>query len=284
MPIKRQRNTKLTKLHFLLIFWGITGLLYALKCVFPEIAGRQMEEMKEIISDPLHRHHHKAAAEVDSIAEASRNADRLLRCPRPETAFTDADGQPLRRAIDRTIPYSTAFNDLNDVQLATAQRLGLPPCANRQEAAQKVNNYVYIGASPYYDVDELTHSVPYLVPRAALLLEDIAAAYMDSLTLRGIPFHKFVVTSVTRTEEDVANLTRFNVNASHQSCHQYGTTFDIGYTKYHRVQDPDAPPAVETPAATLCAVLAEVLRDQHERGTCYVKYEVKKPCFHITCR
>ena len=35
---------------------------------------------------------------------------------------------------------------------------------------------------------------------------------------------------------------------------------------------------------TLKWVLAEVLRDMRESGRCYVKYEVKQGCFHITVR
>jgi hypothetical protein len=31
-------------------------------------------------------------------------------------------------------------------------------------------------------------------------------------------------------------------------------------------------------------VLAEVLRDAREAGHCYIKYEVKQGCFHITAR
>jgi prophage antirepressor-like protein len=31
-------------------------------------------------------------------------------------------------------------------------------------------------------------------------------------------------------------------------------------------------------------VLSEVLRDFREAGRCYVKYEVKQGCFHLTTR
>lgn len=33
---------------------------------------------------------------------------------------------------------------------------------------------------------------------------------------------------------------------------------------------------------TLKWVLSEVLRDFREQGRCYVKYEVKQGCFHMT--
>ena len=35
---------------------------------------------------------------------------------------------------------------------------------------------------------------------------------------------------------------------------------------------------------TLKWVLSEVLRDMREEGRCYIKYEVKQGCFHMTVR
>ena len=35
---------------------------------------------------------------------------------------------------------------------------------------------------------------------------------------------------------------------------------------------------------TLKMVLSEVLRDLKKNGRCYVKYELKQGCFHITTR
>ena len=40
----------------------------------------------------------------------------------------------------------------------------------------------------------------------------------------------------------------------------------------------------ETTRDKLKTVLAEVLRDLREAGRCYVRYEVKQGCFHVTAR
>ena len=40
---------------------------------------------------------------------------------------------------------------------------------------------VEIKTNDYYEVEELTHSIPYLVPEAANLLEDIGKNFQDSL-------------------------------------------------------------------------------------------------------
>ena len=99
-----------------------------------------------------------------------------------------------------------------------------------------------------------------------------------------MPFHQFVVTSVLRSQNDLDKLKEVNHNVSENSCHLYGTTFDIGYNRYKTVSDPDGKPLREVGNDTLKWVLSEVLRDLREEGRCYVKYEVKQGCFHVTVR
>lgn len=276
-----KKNSPFTKYHFLAVFWSVAGLLFALKCAFPEIAGKQLEEVRELIEQPLFHHH---VAKNDTIGLAREHVDSLFRCQRRPLRLVGKDGQPVKNKVLSVRSYKDAFPDINDVQLATAERLGLPECQDRHAADSLRDSYVYIGASPYFDLERMTYSVPYLVPRAAILLDEIGRSFLDSLASKGIPFHKMVVTSVLRTNDDIRRLRRRNGNASEQSCHRFGTTFDISYNIYHRVQDPDLPPQPETWGVTLKQVLAEVLEDQRELGTCYVKYEVKQSCFHITCR
>ena len=116
------------------------------------------------------------------------------------------------------------------------------------------------------------------MPRASVLLQDIGRLFFDSLQVKGLPLHRIVVSSVLRTEEDVARLRRSNHNATEQSCHLYGTTFDINYNIYSAVT------SRETPSDKLKFVLSEVLNDLRKQGRCYIKYEVRQPCFHITVR
>ena len=111
-----------------------------------------------------------------------------------------------------------------------------------------------------------------------MLLQDIGRTFMDSLQVKGLPLHRIVVTSVLRTEEDVTRLRRSNHNATEQSCHLYGTTFDINYNLYNAEKRKSAPDD------KLKFVLSEVLDDLRQQGRCYIKYEVRQPCFHITVR
>ena len=185
----------------------------------------------------------------------------------------------------RSVPsYAVAFPDTNAVQLVAAQQWGVTPVRNREDAESRKRELVYIAFNPYYHVDPLYSSIPYLVPRAAVLLQDIGQAFYDSLYVKGVPLHKLIVTSVLRSQEDVVKLRRRNGNATENSCHLYGTTFDICYNRYKTVEDPDGPARRQVRNDTLKWVLSEVLCDMREQGRCYIKYEVKQGCFHMTVR
>ena len=161
---------------------------------------------------------------------------------------------------------------------------GLKRVKNREDAEMRKSELVYVGANPYFHIDKLYSSIPYLVPRAAVLLQDIGKTFFDSLYVKGIALHRPIVTSVLRTEEDVTKLRRHNGNATENSCHLYGTTFDICYNRYETVEDPDGLGRRAVRNDSLKYVLCEVLRDMREQGRCYIKYEVKQGCFHMTVR
>ena len=180
--------------------------------------------------------------------------------------------------------YAEAFPDTNAVQLEAARRWGVSPVKNREDAEARKRELVYIGSNPYYHVDPLYSSIPYLVPRAAVLLQDIGRAFYDSLYIKGVPLHKLIVTSVLRSEDDVVKLRRRNGNATENSCHLYGTTFDICYNRYKTVEDPEGPGRRQVRNDTLKWVLSEVLRDMRQQDRCFIKYEVKQGCFHMTVR
>ena len=141
-----------------------------------------------------------------------------------------------------------------------------------------------MGSNPFFCVDRLHSSIPYLVPRAAVLLQDIGRNFFDSLQLKGVPLHKIIVTSVMRSKADVNKLRGHNGNATQNSCHLYGTTFDVCYNRYKTVEAPDGPRKRAVRNDTLKWILSEVLNDIRQSGRCYIKYEVKQGCFHITVR
>lgn len=174
--------------------------------------------------------------------------------------------------------YSSTFNDLNDKHLASAKHLGIAPISSVEEMNKARRPLKKISSCWKYQVDRLTHSVPYLVPEAYDLLEVIARNFKDSLDNKCLPSHSLIVTSVLRTHSTVKKLKKKNINASFNSAHVYGTTFDIAYARYRM----DG--SKTTTRDKLKTVLAEVLRDLRKQGKCYVRYEYKQGCFHVTAR
>lgn len=257
---------KLTKKTYLQGFILTVLLLAGVRLLFPSVASGMSETAVAEAADSL------PVSDVTTLP-----VSRATSLP-----VSDATFKPHR--ILSVPNFKTCFPDTNDLQLTAAERWGVTPVKNRADAEARKKELVYIAASPYYHVDPLRQSIPYLVPRAAVLLQDIGQAFFDSLYVKGMPLHRFIVTSVLRTEEDVARLRRFNGNATEKSCHLYGTTFDICYNRYKTVEDPNGPRRREVRNDSLKYVLSEVLRDMREQGRCYIKYEVKQGCYHMTVR
>lgn len=92
----------------------------------------------------------------------------------------------------------------------------------------------HITDNEFYVVDSLTHSIPYLVPRASALLDTIGSNFLDSLAAKGLNPNQVIITSVLRTENDVKRLRRRNGNASANSAHCFGATFDVSWKRFKR--------------------------------------------------
>lgn len=191
---------------------------------------------------------------------------------------------PVRSRI-YDVNFAREFNDMNDTQLRVAQAIGVPPVADRAAAEHLKTKLVKLEDTDTYVVDSLTHSIPYLIPSAKELLDLIGKNFQDSLAAKGLNPNKLIVTSVLRTEADVAKLRRRNLNASENSTHRYGTTFDLSYWNYVKIPEYLGRPYEDVPQSYLRATLSQVLKDIHDQpGTCYIKFERKQSCFHITVR
>ena len=177
--------------------------------------------------------------------------------------------------------FRKIFNDRNDLHISSAKKNGVPIVQSRAQAETLKDKLVKIETNNLYKIEDLTHSIPYLVPKAKDMLDEIATNFQDSLRSKGVDSYKIVVTSVLRSNEDVKKLRKVNVNASENSAHRYGTTIDIGYLRFERTNN-NYPHDI--PREELRHILAEVLRDMRKNKKLYVKYEVKQGCFHITVR
>lgn len=188
------------------------------------------------------------------------------------------------RNIRGVVSYKRSFPDLNDKHLEVAKAVGIRPLEDREEAESMKEKLTHITDNEFYVVDSLTHSIPYLVPRASALLDTIGSNFLDSLAAKGLNPNQVIVTSVLRTQSDVKRLRRRNGNASANSAHCFGTTFDVSWKRFKKVEDEDGRPLQDVGSDTLKLVLSEVLRDLRQAEKCYIKYELKQGCFHITAR
>lgn len=178
--------------------------------------------------------------------------------------------------------YAKTFNDLHDLHTSAAQAKGIKPMRQRADTIKYLERLIRLPDElDLYKMDKLTYSIPYVVEDASKLIMKIGYNFKDSLKRKNLPQYKIIITSVTRTQEDVDKLTKRNTNASENSTHCYGTTFDISWRRFEK-EGSDSTRDISTDRLKL--VLGEVLHDLRQRNMCYVMHEKKQACFHITVR
>ena len=265
---------KITEKRYLQGFGIVVIALACLRCAYPSIADDRQPANETNVADSVSVDTMSVVDDVKPFAEQTPAACK--------SRFFTADGSQTKNKIYSVPNFGNAFPDQNDVQLEAANRYGVKPVADRVDAEKRKSELVYVGSNPFYYVDKLNNSIPYLVPRAAVLLQEIGRNFFDSLQIKQIPLHKIIVTSVLRSKADIAKLRGHNANAKQNSCHLYGTTFDVCYNRYKTVEAPNGPERRKVRNDTLKWVLSEVLNDMRKQNRCLVKYEVKQGCFHIT--
>lgn len=168
------------------------------------------------------------------------------------------------------------FNDSNCYHVASGIVLGVSPLEDESDTIS-INKMDTVDSCRFYTIAKLTHSIPYLVPIAKELLDSIGSDFNKCLASRGMKPYGMVVTSLTRTDKLQKKLSRRNKNASVNSAHCFGTTFDISWVKFTKPEGEDY-----IPEAKLKVVLASILQQYREMKRCFVKFEQKQTCFHIT--
>jgi len=171
------------------------------------------------------------------------------------------------------------FNDSNYIHYAEAEALGIDPIRNESAATDIKRPLVRVVSNRYYKVDELRHSYPFLVPESFALLDTIGKRFHDTLHARGGGNYRLKVTSMLRTDRTVHRLRRVNRASVDSSAHLFGTTFDISFTNF--IYDGGAPTRTQEDLKNL---LAEILYGLRSENRCYVKYEHRSGCLHITVR
>lgn len=200
----------------------------------------------------------------------------------------------------------------NVQHVEAAERLGVASVAERDDVLDRAAEAGLVPIdreNPYYWVAELTHSVPYVTPSAAAVLDTIGVRFHQKLAEAGLPPYEYHISSVLRTQEDQEALRRINVNAAlTTSSHEFGTTFDIQFRKYRYGGDPAAEvqralgepayPFLETEFAgrlaafyaemeeqyrsRLLSLLGETLIELEDEGMLLTVMERRQPVFHTT--
>lgn len=239
----------------LCVFAGVFGIVYGSYCGIRSA----VVYVSELFNSG------SSSTEVDGISDLDEYS-------RPGKNHYDFPLRAEEKHPKRRPNFRRDFDYINDVQMGAARRLGIKPLANRDAVSGVKDKLVMLHDTRYYKVDPLTSSVPYLVPKAADFLTALGRLMQEYNGTSS----RFVITSVLRTQADVKSLRRRNGNASENSTHCYATTVDITYNRFEIHGN--------TWEGKLKEDLGKALYDLQERGYCYVKYEVKQPCYHITVR
>jgi hypothetical protein len=180
------------------------------------------------------------------------------------------------------------YKDFNDKHLSYAKKLGIKPFKTEKAYREGKDDLLSngdlrkISSNWFYVVNKLGHSHPYLVPKAANLLEDIGKRFNEKLDEAGKDKYYFRVSSLLRTGESQKSLSRNNMNAASASSHLYGTTFDIAYKNV--VKKPFPWIRKDVADASVIKLLSEAIGELRKEGRCLVVTEYKEKCFHITVK
>ncbi|MBN2806951.1 MAG: hypothetical protein JXR22_09850 [Prolixibacteraceae bacterium] len=178
------------------------------------------------------------------------------------------------------------YRDLNPVHLKYAKANGIKPYKKNKDFHNEVHllvkndQLVRVNNTRNYTVKRLTHSHPYLTPDAVDLLDDLGKRFRKKLKQNELGSYAYQVSSLLRTEESQKGLSRSNRNASPNTSHLYGTTFDIAYNNV--VKKPLPWMKVEVADARVIKLLSEAIGELRSEGRCVVVTEKHETCFHIT--
>ena len=151
---------KISQKRYIQGFGIVVVLLAIVRCTFFD------HHNNNVVAQQLEKETTPMKVDVPSIVEEHKNSK-----------FFDEQGKLRRHKILSVAHYGKSFPDQNDVQLSAAQRYGVSPVADRVEAEHRKSDLVYIGSNPNFHVDKLNSSIPYLVPQAAILLNDIGKSF-----------------------------------------------------------------------------------------------------------
>ena len=178
------------------------------------------------------------------------------------------------------------FKDLNAVHLKHAKINGVSAIKTNEDfylgidQLLKEDKLKEISDNKYYRICELTHSHPYLTPQAKTFLSDLGKSFRVKLKEAEKEGYYFQISSLLRTIENQKGLSRSNVNATPNSSHYYGNTFDIPY--FTVIKKTILWNEAEVMDGVVSKILSDCIGELRDEGRCVVVTERRERCFHIT--
>jgi hypothetical protein len=188
--------------------------------------------------------------------------------------------------------------------LAAVRRAGLEPGRSDEELPDYMNRGRLVDAQGGDDAAYFYYNVKkryrLLTPDAVRGLGELTARFQSTLgRKKPLPPVKIAISSAVRPQQYQADLMARNVNASLETTHAYGASFDIFYDEYFVVLPAPAPSdragfIIESLnrrfgfllGAALRrqfqAALAETLMQMQDEGALYAIYEKRQRCYHVT--
>ncbi len=178
--------------------------------------------------------------------------------------------------------YSRKLNDRITDYADRAKLTGIEKCSDASDIGKRVSSrqLCRVKSGRRYKVENMAYSYPYLTRDSKKLLDEIGKRFKKKVKRDGLMGSRFIITSMTRTSKKIKGLGKANINASDNSPHLNGNTFDISYARFsfRKLY------VTECDKWYMKEALAEVICQLKEEKKCWATYERNQGCFHVVSR
>lgn len=178
--------------------------------------------------------------------------------------------------------YSNKLNDRITDYAYQAKLTGIEKCYDEGDIRKRIKtgHLSRVKSNSRYKIENMVYSHSCLTRESKKLLNEIAKRFRKKVRKDGLMGSRFIITSMTRTSENIKDLGKTNINASENSPHLNGNAFDISYARFlfRKLY------VTECDKWYMKEALAEVIWQLKEEKKCWATYERKQGCFHIVSR
>jgi len=177
--------------------------------------------------------------------------------------------------------YTAKLNNYLSDYIDRSVKQGIPAAENTSalREAFRQKKIVFIKPNAGFVLDTFEYSYAFLTPYASEVLQQIGAAFQDSLARTPLKDCQVIVTSMTRTKQTVAKLMRRNRTAVSKSPHLNGNTFDLSFSRFQATRA-----LSQTERTYLQSKIAEILLQFKKELKIWVTFEPHEECLHIVAR